>query len=275
MPISETYNEDCLSAMRKLPSSSVSYVITSPPYNMGNSTGGGLKQYKPNYRIDGGMKARSGGGKWNSAALCEGYESFDDNMPHADYVAWQKDVLTECWRLIDDAGAIFYNHKQRVFSGVCVTPLDYLPAGVTLRQIITWARTGGINFNQRFFMPTDEWIVILAKPGFKLKNRGVSGYGSVWNFSADFNNPHPAPFPYELPKRILDSVTTIDKPIFDPFCGSGTVRLAAYDFGYDFIGCEVSAKYCQLAEERFQRHIAQPKLFDSIKTPEKQELLFA
>jgi DNA modification methylase len=110
-------------------------------------------------------------------------------------------------------------------------------------------------------MPTDEWIVILAKPGFKLKNRGVSGYGSVWRFSPDNNNPHPAPFPYELPKRILDSVARINKPILDPFSGSGTVRICAYDFGYDFIGSELSAKYCEIQEKRFTEHIAQLTLW--------------
>ena len=259
---SEVHNLDCLEMMRDLPSSSISYVITSPPYNMGNSTGGGLAQYKPNYRTDGGMKARSGGGKWSKCALATGYESFDDDMPHEKYVAWQKEILTECWRLLDDAGAIFYNHKQRVFSGVCVTPLDYLPACVSVRQIIIWARTGGINFNQRFYMPTDEWIVILAKPGFKLKNRGASGYGSVWSFPADFNNPHPAPFPYELPRRILESAAFIQKPVLDPFSGSGTVRIAAHDFGYDFIGSEVSKQYCEMSDKRFAEHTAQARLFE-------------
>lgn len=259
--------------MRDLPSSSCSYVITSPPYNMGNSTGAGLAQYKPNYPTDGGMKARAGGGKWSKCALATGYNSFDDNMPHAEYVTWQKEVISECWRLIDDAGAIFYNHKQRIFSGICVTPLDYLPVGVNLRQIIIWARSGGINFNNRFYLPTDEWIVVLAKPDFKLKSKGAAGTGTVWRFSQELNNPHPAPFPYELPARILESVAFINKPVLDPFSGSGTTRIAAHDFSYEFMGAEISSQYCRMSDERYEKHLAQPKLFE-VRTEEKQVSLF-
>jgi modification methylase len=94
---------DCLETMQKMPSNSVDLVVTSPPYNLKNSTGNGMKK---------GSK-----GKWAGAALQNGYTHHDDCMPHEKYVAWQRDCLTEMLRLIKNTGAIFYNHKWRVQNG--------------------------------------------------------------------------------------------------------------------------------------------------------------
>ena len=45
-------------------------------------------------------------GKWSNAALINGYATYDDNMPYDEYCKWQKDCLTEMYRLIKDDGAI-------------------------------------------------------------------------------------------------------------------------------------------------------------------------
>lgn len=49
--------------------------------------------------------------------------------------------------------------------------------------------------------------------------------------------------------------------IFDPFLGSGSSRIAAWELGYDFIGCEISKAYFGLEEKRFADHTAQANLF--------------
>lgn len=244
------YCADNLAIMREMPAESVDIVITSPPYNMGNTTGGGMKQYKGHYSAGGGMKVRGGSSKWKGAALANGYESFNDNMPHTEYVAWQKEVLLECWRLLPPTGAIFYNHKQRILDGECVTPLAYNP-GLPIRQIITWARSGGINFNICFYLPTSEWIVIFAKPDFRLKDKSASGIGDVWAFSQESNNPHPAPFPLELPKRIL--VSTTGKVILDPFAGSCTTGVACVLTNREFIGIDIEKYYLDYGIARMTR----------------------
>ena len=88
---------DCLEVMSQLPDKCVDLVVTSPPYNLKNSTGNGMKCGK--------------GGKWSNAALIDGYATYDDCMPYDLYCEWQRNCLSEMWRLIDDNGAIFYNHK--------------------------------------------------------------------------------------------------------------------------------------------------------------------
>ena len=95
---------DTLDVMRNLPDESVDLVITSPPYNIKNSTGNGLKN--------------GNGGKWANAELQNGYSHYDDCRPHDEYVAWQRNCLAEMMRLIPDTGAIFYNHKWRVMDVV-------------------------------------------------------------------------------------------------------------------------------------------------------------
>ena len=95
---------DCLEGMRRLPDKCIDLVVTSPPYNLKNSTGNGMKDGR--------------GGKWSNAALINGYATYDDNMPYDEYCKWQKECLTEMYRLIKDDGAIFYNHKWRVQGGL-------------------------------------------------------------------------------------------------------------------------------------------------------------
>jgi len=95
---------DALSVMRRMASSSVDLVITSPPYNIRNSTGNGLKNGR--------------GGKWENAALQRGYTHHDDCMQHDEYVAWQRECLAEMLRIVASDGAIFYNHKWRVQGGL-------------------------------------------------------------------------------------------------------------------------------------------------------------
>ena len=122
---------DSVSVMKTLPSESIDLVVTSPPYNLKNSTGNGMKDGR--------------GGKWKNASLMKGYSDHDDCMPHDKYVAWQRECLTEAFRLLKNDGAIFYNHKWRVQGGLLQDRQDIV-AGFPVRQVIIWRRKGGINF---------------------------------------------------------------------------------------------------------------------------------
>tara|TARA_R110002124_G_scaffold188668_1_gene355929 strand:+ start:11323 stop:11646 length:324 start_codon:yes stop_codon:yes gene_type:complete len=92
---------DCIKVM---PEESVDLIVTSPPYNLKNSTGNGRKDGR--------------GGKWANAKLVDGYSTYNDCMPHDEYVLWQRDCLSEMMRLLKNSGAIFYNHKWRVQGGL-------------------------------------------------------------------------------------------------------------------------------------------------------------
>lgn len=233
---------DCIEVMQKMPEESVDLIITSPPYNLKNSTGNGMKDGR--------------GGKWANAKLVEGYSTYDDCMPHDEYAEWQRDCLTEMMRLLKNDGAIFYNHKWRVQGGLLQDRHDIIE-GFPVRQVIIWQRKGGINFNPGYFLPTYEVIYLIAKPDFKLAPK-ANAHGDIWQFTQEMNNPHPAPFPVHLIERIVSS--TEAEVILDPFMGSGTTAIAALRHDRKYIGIDVAPEYCEMAEKRIQEEKKQLKI---------------
>ena len=221
--------------MAKMPAESVDLVVTSPPYNIKNSTGNGLKDGR--------------GGKWANAGLIDGYSDHDDAMPYGEYVEWQRECLSAMMRLLKDDGAIFYNHKWRVQNGLLQDRADIVE-GFPVRQIIIWQRTGGFNHNPGYFLPTYEVIYLVAKPNFLLAPKS-GGIGDVWRIQPARGNPHPAPFPVELATRCIRSTTA--NVVLDPFMGSGTTAVAAEYCGREWIGIELSESYCEMARARVRR----------------------
>jgi len=247
MSFEETYIDkiicgDCLEVMRKMPDNCLDLVVTSPPYNLKNSTGNGMKDGR--------------GGKWAGAALVNGYSHHNDNMPHEEYAKWQRDCLTEMFRLIKEDGAVFYNHKWRVQDGLLQDRQDIVN-GFPVRQIIIWKRKGGINFNPGYFLPTYEVIYFIPKPKFKLAPK-ANAFGDVWTFTQEMNNQHPAPFPVALIDRIISSTNA--KVILDPFSGSGTTAIVAMGLKRHFIGIELSPEYCDMSEKRIVKNKKQSEL---------------
>ena len=226
------YCGDAIEVMCKLDAKSVKIVVTSPPYNLKNSSGNGMKDGR--------------GGKWANAALVNGYDTHDDSMPHKEYVSWQRKCLNEMMRILRPDGVIFYNHKWRVQNGLLQDRTDIV-SDFPVRQIIIWHRNGGINFNKGYFLPTYEVIYMITKPDFKLAPQ-ANAIGDVWHIPQEHNNPHPAPFPLELAKRCITSVD--NGLVLDPFLGSGTTALAAEQTKRKWIGIDVSEKYCKMAELR-------------------------
>lgn len=233
--LDEIIHGDCLDVMRRMPDKSIDLIITSPPYNLLNSTGNGLKK---------GTKS----GKWANAAIKNGYQEYDDNMPYDQYIAWQRSCVSEMCRIIKDTGAVFYNNKNRVQNGLLQDRGEIL-RGFPLRQVIIWKRKGAINFNAGYFLPTTEQIYMLCRKPFKLI-KGANKFTDVWEITQEMKNPHPAPFPEELVDRILQSAP--GQIVLDPFGGSGTTAVSAQKAGRHFILIEQSAAYCNMARIRLE-----------------------
>ena len=230
--INKIIQGDCVETMKLIPDDSIDLVVTSPPYNLKNSTGNGMKDGR--------------GGKWANAALVNGYHNYDDCLPHDKYVKWQREGLEQMIRVVNNHGAIFYNHKWRVQDGLLQDRQDIV-SGFPVRQIIIWKRKGGINFNAGYFLPTYEVIYLIAKKKFTLAPK-ANAHGDIWEFMQDMNNPHPAPFPIALIERIISSTNA--EIILDPFMGSGTTAIVARNLGRKYVGIETSPEYCKMAENR-------------------------
>lgn len=89
----------------------------------------------------------------------------------------------------------------------------------------------------------------------------------MWNGFVQGNNKHreskihPTQKPVALYRWIFKNYAKPGDKILDTHLGSGSSRIAAYDAGLDFVGCEIDAEYFRLQEKRFAEHTAQMNLF--------------
>lgn len=247
--LNKIHHSNNVELMNRMPAESVSVIVTSPPYNIRNSSGNGLKN--------------GSGGKWPKAELIKGYdhaegETDEDNLPHEVYVQQQREALTAMMRLLKPDGAIFYNHKWRVQNGLLQDRHDIVN-GFPVRQIIIWQRAGGINFNPGYFLPTFEVIYLICKPDFVLTDK-ANRMTDIWQIPQSKGNPHPAPYPLELASKCIQA--SPGGVVLDPYMGSGTTALAAIALGREWIGIEKSQKYCNMADERIREYTKRmpPKL---------------
>ena len=85
---------------------------------------------------------------------------------------------------------------------------------------------------------------------------------NVWNISPviKFNNEgknlygHIAPFPPEIPNRLIRMYSFVNDIILDPFMGSGTVAIEALKLGRKYIGYEISEEYFNLCNDNIKQN---------------------
>ncbi len=222
------YHGRCEDVLQHL--GTVDLVVTSPPYNLNGDGHSSSGTYFRN--------------------LGAGYVEHSDAMPHAEYVAWQQSVISTCWDHLTDEGAIFYNHKPRVRGNRVTLPLELVPDHVPCRQIIIWDRGSGFNRQLTYFVPAHEWILLLARPAFRLTTRSQD---DVWRIPFEVGSEHPAPFPVKLAARAIASTSA--GVVLDPFAGSGSTLRAAKDLGRRAIGIELSERYCEIAATRLAQGV--------------------
>lgn len=219
---------DSLGVLKTIPDNSIDCVVTSPPYNKHNKTGG----------------------QWKGAQIH--YGIYDDDMPENDYQEWQKKIIRELLRVIKPQGSIFYNHKPRPNEHKVILPTDWLKE-FDIRQIIIWKRGGSPDISPICFIKNTEWIIWIKKSIPKF-NSEYFNMGEVWNIKFDTYTLHPAPFPVELPLRCIQATTAKGDVVLDPFMGSGTTAIACKKTGRNFIGIELNPAYIKMAERRISAY---------------------
>ena len=238
---------DALAEMKKLPDGCVDLVVTSPPYNRMNTTGGGLRQPGRN-------------GKWRQGPLTanQGYASNDDNLPVAHYVDLQRKVIFEAARLLAPGGAIFYNHSPRNQNsgqwedlGRMIIRNNKLPRGFELRHVIVWTKPGGHNMKKGAFVRSYEEIFVLARRG-EWKGAETRAITDVWDLGRDHESRGVPSFPAELPRRAM-RCTPGGSVVLDPYMGSGTTAVAAVLEGWSYVGIELDAEMIEAANNRILR----------------------
>lgn len=227
--------EDILVYLKNQKSDSIDLGITSPPYNKLEKNNGGLVKKVV-------------------------YDKYKDVMSEKDYQEWQKQVLNELYRVIKPGGSFFYNHKVRYSNGRAIHPLEWLlDTKWKFRQEIIWNRKIAGNIRGWRFWPIEERIYWLYKPIHKKDNGKELNskhalLTSIWEIRPEMSKTkkHPAPFPLEIPTRIIYSIfdDQKDKVIIDPFGGSGTTALASKLLGHNFITVDLDEKYTEISKQR-------------------------
>lgn len=122
-----------------------------------------------------------------------------------------------------------------------------------------------------FQMPPTKCFIVWRKPqisedvSFSMVEFAWTSFDQTakeWiGMSAEADRIHPTQKPVALYAWIYSRYAKIGDKILDTHLGSGSSRIAAYDVGLDFVGCEIDADYFKAQEERYKNHIAQINLF--------------
>ena len=216
-------------------------VVTSPPYNKA-------------FRNRGGKSSN-----WAASALmAANYSRYDDDMPAADYIEWQRAFLAAALEAVGDAGVVFYNIGREI-RNLGEDRREAIVRGFPVRQTIIWNRGSSNNQGGRrpsIFPPIHELIYVIAGKDWRLPVRWLPEmrrWGDVWRIPFETGNPHPAPFPVALAERMVKAV---DGLVADPFAGSGTTGIAAHRLGYPYLLNDICPDYKAMFEARLAAETA-------------------
>lgn len=225
-------------AMEELPDHCVHLMITSPPYNV-------KKEYDQDLTLD-------------------------------EYRDLLRRVLQETYRVLVTGGRACVNVAN--LGRKPYLPLhafiieDILNIGFMMRGEIIWNKAASASASTAWgswlsaknpvLRDIHEYILVFSKGSFSRDGKSHESTiekddfleltKSVWTFPAVSARRigHPAPFPEELPRRLIELYSFKGDVVLDPFCGSGTTCLAALKTGRKYVGYEIEPEYVGLAERR-------------------------
>ncbi|MGA9117309.1 MAG: site-specific DNA-methyltransferase [Bacteroidota bacterium] len=228
--------------MSHLPDNSVHLMVTSPPYNVS--------------------------------------KEYDADLSLGEYRELLARVFGETHRVLVDGGRACVN-VANVGRKPYIPLADHVSglmreAGFLMRGEIIWNKGAGAGVSMAWgswcsaanpvLRDTHEYILVFSKGSFARRKPGpgadtitrdqfMEWTRSVWSLNPESARKvgHPAPFPPELPSRLIQLYSFRNDVVLDPFMGSGTTALAALDAGRRYVGYEIKPEYVQRAEERIAR----------------------
>jgi len=227
-----------------LPDNCVHLVVTSPPYNAS--------------------------------------KAYDEDLSLTEYLSMLHDVFAECYRVLAPGGRMVVNvanlGRKPYIPLTSHVNLIMHDIGFMHRGEVIWDKSASAGSSCAWgsfqsasnpcLRDIHEYLLMFSKGDYKLprtkaeradgridtigKEEFIQQTKSIWSFATESAKRvnHPAPFPVELPKRCIEMFTFVGDVVLDPFLGSGTTAVAAKMTGRKYVGCDLSAEYCAIAEER-------------------------
>lgn len=261
---------DCLELMPREQAESVDLFVFSPPYNCRKPYGTFKDEIPwPAYY------------EWMGRVLAECYRLLRVggviavNVPTV--IRWQAEhAFAQTWSDFDPTYKTHRNGEKVIGKGR-IEPLGIRlyeqmeRLGLKMREPIVWVKGNEDNAigsdyrmgcdSDPYMRPAHEWILLGSK-GQWFHRGGTGRRGreavpftdytkDVWFMPPDRSNHHPAPFPEELPMRLIRLFTHApDSVVCDPFMGKGTTGAACIRAGRSFRGYEIDPGFFEIAEKR-------------------------
>lgn len=224
-------------------------------------------------------------------------KEYDEDLSLEEYRDLLRDVFKEIYKKLVTSGRACVNVAN--LGRKPYIPLhryiieDMLDIGFLMRGEIIWNKASSASASTAWgswlsacnpvLRDVHEYILVFSKESFSRKRRNkkntiskeefLEWTKSVWTFPAVSARSigHPAPFPVELPYRLIQLYTFEGDVVLDPFIGSGQTAIAAIKANRHYIGYDTNEEYIRLAQKRtskFKCDFKSPKLFD-IKSQKK------
>lgn len=231
--------------MKDIPNNSLHLMITSPPYNVS--------------------------------------KEYDNDLSLNEYLSLLKNCFTETYRVLVDGGRACINIAN-IGRKPYIPLSDYvskimIEIGFNMRGEIIWNKSAGAGISTAWgsfqsasnpiLRDVHEYILIFSKGNYKrerdkeekelrkdniTKEEFIEWTKSVWTMNTESAKRigHPAPFPEELPNRLIKLFSFTNDIVIDPFMGSGTTAIAAIKNNRNFVGYEINEEYINLANNRIE-----------------------
>jgi site-specific DNA-methyltransferase (adenine-specific) len=225
-----------------LPDASVHLMVTSPPYNVG--------------------------------------KEYDNDLSLNAYLELLGEVFRECMRILVEGGRACVNVAnlgRKPYIPLHKHVIDIMgDLGFLMRGEIIWDKSASAGTSTAWgswksatnptLRDVHEYILVFSKGAYRRDHGGradtigdrefLEFTKSVWSFPAESAKrvKHPAPFPVELPLRLMKLYAFEGDVVLDPFAGSGTTAIAALESRRRFVLSDISEEYVRIADERINRY---------------------
>ncbi len=202
------------------------------------------------------------------------YDKYHDEKASDQYLAWTRDWIGECVRVLQPHGSIYIAIGDEYAAQIKLILEDEL--GLTLRNWIIWHYTFGQQTKNKFarshthilyfvkdaknFVFHDEAVRVISDRQKKYSDKRANPAGKMPD---DVWNEYPrvcgtfaerTGFPCQMPESLLARIIRVSSNegdwVLDPFCGSGTTATVAHKLNRTYTSIDISETYVQAAKER-------------------------